>query len=198
MTPTAPTVAPVPPDAPAASASERAAAWRTALPLLILALGAILLLYRDTAVAMVTIWYRSETFTHAFVVPPIVAWLIWRKRAELTRYTPQATSWVLLPMAGAAFIWLLGDQGGVNALTQLALVTLLVLSVPALLGMTVARCIRFALLFLFFAVPLGEFMMPQMMAWTADFTVLALRLTGIPVFREGLQFVIPSGNWSVV
>jgi EpsI family protein len=28
--------------------------------------------------------------------------------------------------------------------------------------------------------------------------VLALRATGIPVYREGLQFVIPSGNWSVV
>jgi EpsI family protein len=36
------------------------------------------------------------------------------------------------------------------------------------------------------------------MAWTADFTVLALRMTGIPVYREGLQFVIPSGTWSVV
>ena len=28
--------------------------------------------------------------------------------------------------------------------------------------------------------------------------MLALRASGIPVYREGLQFVIPSGNWSVV
>ena len=33
---------------------------------------------------------------------------------------------------------------------------------------------------------------------TADFTVAALRASGIPVYREGLQFVIPSGSWSVV
>ncbi|MDP2369100.1 exosortase A [Rhodoferax sp.] len=188
---------PVSPDSQAA-APARAAAWRNAIPQVIGVIVAILLLYRETALAMVTIWYRSETFTHAFVVPPLVAWLIWRKRAQLALLTPQAASWVLLPMAGAAFVWLLGDLAGVNALTQLALVTLLVLTVPALLGLAVARCILFALLFLFFAVPLGEFMMPQMMAWTADFTVLALRLSGIPVFREGLQFVIPSGNWSVV
>ncbi len=192
------TATPMASDPQSAIAAARAGAWRMALPLVVIAIGAILLLYRDTGWAMVTIWYRSETFTHAFVVPPIVAWLIWRKRAELAQYTPQPTSWMLLPMAGAAFIWLLGDLAAVNALTQLALVTLLVLTVPALLGMAVARCIRFALLFLFFAVPLGEFMMPQMMAWTADFTVLALRLSGIPVFREGLQFVIPWGNWSVV
>ena len=56
----------------------------------------------------------------------------------------------------------------------------------------------FPLLFLFFAVPLGEFMREPMMLWTADFTVAALRLSGIPVYREGLQFVIPSGSWSVV
>jgi exosortase/archaeosortase family protein len=33
---------------------------------------------------------------------------------------------------------------------------------------------------------------------TATFTVLALQATGVPVYREGLNFVISSGNWSVV
>ena len=36
------------------------------------------------------------------------------------------------------------------------------------------------------------------MEWTATFTVVALKASGIPVYREGLHFVIPSGNWSVV
>jgi exosortase/archaeosortase family protein len=31
-----------------------------------------------------------------------------------------------------------------------------------------------------------------------DFTIAALQATGIPVYREGLNFVIPSGSWSVV
>jgi exosortase/archaeosortase family protein len=62
----------------------------------------------------------------------------------------------------------------------------------------VTRALMFPLLFLYFAVPIGEFALPTLMEWTADFTVAALRLTGIPVYREGLQFVIPSGNWSVV
>jgi EpsI family protein len=37
-----------------------------------------------------------------------------------------------------------------------------------------------------------------MMNFTADFTVAMLRATGIPVFREGLFFSIPTGDWSVV
>ena len=75
---------------------------------------------------------------------------------------------------------------------------MLVLAVPAVLGFEVALTILFPLLFLFFAVPFGEFTVPTLMEWTADFTVLALQLTGMPVYREGQHFVIPSGNWSVI
>lgn len=173
-------------------------AWRQALVVLVLMLGWILFLYRDTGLAMVDIWSRSETFTHAFLVAPITLWLIWRQRSVLLTRTPQPNLWALLALVVVAFGWLLGDLVAVNAVTQFALVTLLVIAVPAVLGLSVARLITFPLLFLFFSVPIGDFLMPQLMEWTADFTVLALRLSGIPVYREGLQFVIPSGNWSVV
>jgi exosortase A len=173
-------------------------AWRQAGVALVVLLGWILFLYRDTGVAMVDIWMNSDTFTHGFMVPPIVAWLVWRRRQFLVRMAPQPNVWAAVLLAGALFVWLLGDLVAVNALTQLALVSALVLLVPALLGLSVARAIAFPLAFLFFAVPFGEFAMPQLMVWTADFTVAALRLSGIPVYREGLQFVIPSGNWSVV
>jgi EpsI family protein len=87
---------------------------------------------------------------------------------------------------------------GVNSATQFALVALLVMAVPALWGTRAARALAFPLFFLFFAVPFGDFLVEPMMEGTADFTVLALRLSGIPVYREGLQFVIPTGLWSVV
>jgi exosortase A len=182
------------------SATEAAiaSAWRRFLPALVVLLAAILLLYRETAIAIVQIWSRSETFTHGFLVPPIVLWLIWRQRAELARLVPAPSAWGLIPMAAAGVLWLLGDLAAVNAATQLALATLLVSAVPCLLGWQVTRAIMFPLGFLFFGVPLGEFLMPQLMEWTANFTVLALRASGIPVYREGLNFVIPSGSWSVV
>ena len=173
------------------------AAWRRLAPALLLA-AAVLLLFRETAVAMVTIWNRSDTFAHAFLVPPIVAWLIWRRGATLATIASRPAPWVLLPMAAACALWLLGELAGVNAATQLALVALLVLIVPLVYGVAMARALTFPLLFLFFAVPIGEFMVPTMMEWTADFAATAVRLSGIPIYREGLQFVIPSGSWSVV
>lgn len=172
--------------------------WRRTLAWLVTALAAVLLLYGPTFTAMVAIWARSDTFAHAFLVPPIALWLAWRDRARLQALSPRPAPWVLLPMALAAGAWLAGDLAGVNAVTQLAATALLVLCVPALAGTAVARALLFPLAFLFFMVPIGEFVMPQLMQWTADVTVFALRSLGIPVYREGLQFVIPSGTWSVI
>lgn len=178
--------------------SSTTAAWRRAGALLALLVVAILLLYRDTALAMASIWARSDTFAHGFLVPPISLWLIWRQRKQLALLAPAPSAWGLIPLAGGAVMWLLGDLVAVNSVTQLALTVMLVSAVPTVLGWAAARTMMFALGFLFFAVPIGEFMMPMLMVWTADFTVLALRLSGIPVYRDGLNFVIPSGNWSVV
>lgn len=169
-----------------------------ALVALSLVLAVVLIAYRDTTAAMVSIWSRSDTFAHAFLVPPIALWLIWRRRAELAYVETRPNGWMLLSIAVVAFGWLLGDLASVNALTQFAMTGLLVLAVPAVLGWRVARVILFPLAFLFLAVPFGEFLLPQLMDWTADFTVVALRGSGIPVFREGNNFVIPSGAWSVV
>ena len=172
--------------------------WRRALPALLLLWAAVLLLYLDTAVAMVQIWARSDTFAHAFLVPPISLWLAWRRREWLARIEPRPQPWLLLPMAAIGVLWLLGELVSVNAATQFSLVAMLVLAVPTVLGLRAARELMFPLAFLFFAVPIGEFMTPMMISWTADATITALRFSGIPVYREGMQFVIPSGAWSVI
>ncbi|HZX31541.1 MAG TPA: exosortase A, partial [Rhodocyclaceae bacterium] len=140
----------------------------------------------------------SETFAHGFLVVPIVLWLVWRQRDELAGLSPcpdHRALWAVLPIG---LLWLAGSLVGSNAASQFALVALAATAVWALLGRQVARRLAFPLGFLFFAVPCGEFLLPVLMEWTARFTVLGLRLTGVPVYREGLDFVIPSGNWSVV
>lgn len=173
-------------------------AWQRTLPLLLALIGWILFWYWETLSAMIEIWARSDTYAHAFIVPPIALWLIWRKRDELLALPPSASGWLALPLALATFAWLLGQLTAVNALTQFALVVTLILAIMALLGLKISRHIAFPLVFLLFSVPIGDFMMPKLMDWTAAFTVTALRATGIPVYQEGNQFVIPSGNWSVV
>ena len=101
--------------------SPQAPNWQRLLPGLVL-LVAVLVLFRDTAQAMVAIWSRSETYTHAYLVAPISLWLAWRRRDHLAAVTLRPAPWVLLPMAAVCALWLLGELAAAQALTQFALV----------------------------------------------------------------------------
>jgi EpsI family protein len=61
----------------------------------------------------------------------------------------------------------------------------------------VTRTFLFPLTFLIFAVPFGEDLVPPLQSYTASFTVKALQLSGIPVFRDGWWLVTPTGVWEV-
>jgi exosortase A len=154
--------------------------------------------YGDTVASMTAIWRRSETFAHGFLILPVSAWLVWRKRRELSAIplTPNLSGAAWLGCLG--FVWLLARLAEVLVVQQLALVAMVAGVVLTLLGRQVLLTLAFPLGFLFFAVPIGEGLIPPMMEFTADFTVWALRLTGIAVYREGTFFSIPSGDWSIV
>lgn len=157
-----------------------------------------LLVFHETSVSLVEIWERSETFAHGFLIVPISLWLIWRQRAVLQQL-PIAPCWpALLVLAGCGAAWLLAELVEVGIVRQYALAAMLPLTVLAVLGKRIAGALLFPLAFILFAVPVGEGLIPPLIDLTADFTVHALRLTGIPVLRDGNSFAIPSGNWSVV
>ncbi len=172
--------------------------WRTTLIASALVFAGLLVLFRSTAAGMVYIWYNFETYTHGFLILPISLWLVWHKRAYLAGLTPQPSPAFLLVLLGGLFVWALARLSGVLVVEQFAFVAVVSSALTAVIGWQVAKFLAFPLLFLFFAVPMGEDLVPPMMEFTATFTVEALKLSGIPVYRDGLWFSLPSGNWSVV
>ncbi|HPE02176.1 MAG TPA: exosortase A [Burkholderiaceae bacterium] len=169
-----------------------------AFTLVTLVLVVVLSVFPATTRSMVDIWIRAETFNHCFLVFPIFLWLVWRERAILAGTALRPWWPGLLFVAGAGFVWLLGELGSAIGPSQFAMVAMVPALVLTLFGWGWAKAIAIPLLFLFFAVPFGEVFVPQLIDWTADFTVMALLATGVPVYREGNHFIIPSGAWSVV
>jgi exosortase A len=104
----------------------------------------------------------------------------------------------LLAVAAVGAVWLVGSTSGVLGAEQFALLFMIEAGIVTIVGLRFARAIAFPLFFLVFAVPFGEVFVPSLIEWTADFTILALRASGVPVYREANHFIIPSGAWSVV
>ena len=155
-------------------------------------------LYFDTARSVVSIWNTSDTFAHGYVILPIALWLAWRRRAVFEALPPQPFWPALLLLLGAGAGWMLAGMGEVRVVQQFALASMIPLVALAVFGPRLAKEFAFPLLFVLFAVPFGEVFVPPLIEFTADFTVWAVQLTGIPVLRNGTRFELPTGNWSVV
>jgi exosortase A len=183
-------------DVPASAAHD--ASWRRSLAAFALCFATAVAVYFETVLDLWQEWGATGTYAHGYFIFPISAWLIWRSRAELARVVPQVQPWALVPLVACGPLWLAGHSAGVHPVVQYAFVAMIPCLVWGIFGNDVTRRILYPPAFLFFAVPTGEFLLPTLMDHTADFTIAALRLSGVPVFREGNFFSIPSGNWSVI
>jgi len=155
-------------------------------------------LFWPTLQGMAAIWLRSETFAHGWLIFPISYFLIWR--CQLTRPPRSSSGGLLVGLAGgtvAGLIWLSGQLIHVQAAQQLgALVALWALS-GAYLGLPLLRQLWFPFGFMIFAVPFGEFLIPQLQQLTAAMAVTLLRWSQIPVYVEGLYLYTPRGIFEV-
>jgi exosortase A len=162
------------------------------------ALLAPFLIYFATAASIVAIWNSSETFAHGYIILPISLWLIWQRRNVLMQMSPQPCWLALIALAGCGFGWLLAELADVQVVRQYMFVVMIPLIIVVVLGWRIAWSMAFPLSFLVLAVPFGDVFLTPLINFTADFTIAAVQMTGIPVLREGTTFALPSGNWSVV
>lgn len=171
--------------------------WPAALALTGATLALLVLLYRTTLMAMVGIWLESDTFSHGFLVFPAVAFLVWRARGRLAAIQPTPSMLGFFALLMCLALWFVAHVGAVAVAEQFAFVAALAACTWALLGTSVLRAIAFAVLFAFFAVPFGDFVIPTLMRFTAWFVVGAIELSGIPVYRDGFMLSIPRGDFEV-
>ena len=172
-------------------------AWRQQATLLAVAASAILLLFWHDFYAMASIWWNASTYNHCLLIPPLIAWLVWQRRAELAELTP--TSWRpgLALAAAGAIAWLLGYAGGISLGRHLGLILMLQGAILTLLGKAVARGLAFPIFYLLFLVPFGDEVLPFMQTLTAKLAMMLLNVGGTPAHLQGVFITTPSGYFEV-
>ncbi|MFT4025971.1 MAG: exosortase A [Novosphingobium sp.] len=173
------------------------APWRAALPGVAAVWLALIVLFRADWAAMADQWWNSSTYTHILVVPGIVAWLVWARAPQLALLAPRPWWPGLVPFAGAAFLWLLGDLAGFSLASQAGAVAMLALAVPVLLGPKVAAALVFPLAYMAFLVPFGDELVPPLQMITAKLTTSLVSISGIPARIDGVFIETPAGLFEV-
>lgn len=171
--------------------------WKKALLSCSLVLTVITAVFYQTLWSMIDTWWNYGTYTHGFVIFPISIYLLWQRKGELSQITP-TFSWLgVVAILLSSTLWLVASLVGVILFMQVAFISMVIATVWALFGTRFFMASLFPLMYLYFAVPFGEQLIPVMIDLTAEFTVWAINLTGIPVYQEGRFLTLPTGNWEV-
>jgi exosortase A len=171
--------------------------WAWHLSVLGLLVGLILTIFSQETINAVQVWWIYDTYTHCFLIIPISAWLIWQKRDELQTISPTIAPSALLAIPPLLLFWLVGKFATINEVRQLAVVGLIQVAILAMLGARVYRAILFPALYLFFLVPVGQYLVAPMQDFATRFTDIGLTLLGVPHFTEGTLIELPTGRFEI-
>ncbi len=153
----------------------------------------------------------EETVSHVLLVPFICAYLVGIQRGArraahpsssdlpAQKLTPSLPPFIFGLFALVGY-WIWGRSGQIHANDALALSTLsfycfFIAIALSTLGWQTLRAYRFALVFLAFMIPLPLFvtngLSVALQHASADASDFTMRLTGMPVYRDGLGFQLP-------
>lgn len=171
--------------------------WAPALVAIAVAAAGFGVVFAHEVEGAIRVWMQSTAYNHCFLVLPMAAFLVWERRALLPGLRPEPTAWPLLivPVLGA--IWAGAAILDILEGEQLVMVALFEVILFSLLGRRVFSALLAPLLFLFFLVPFGGFLVPWLQQVTTHFAVVGLHLVNIPVFANGFVIEIPEGTFEV-
>lgn len=151
--------------------------------------------YWTVVPGMVADWNNDPNYSHGFLVPLISGYMVWQRWPELKKLPVLPNNVGFLVVIASLLLLIFGFAGTEYYTMRSSLVFLLVGIVLFWFGWVVFKELALPLGFLLFMVPL-PYIVYDAMAFplkllVAKFSVLALKLMGVAVLREGNIIVFP-------
>jgi exosortase D (VPLPA-CTERM-specific) len=134
-------------------------------------------------------WERQEEYSYGFLIPFIVAWLLWSRRRAILESIGRP-SWIglaLILVAGVMHV--IGELSALFIFSQVGFLLVLFGIVLGFGGISLLRVVFVPIIFLGFAIPLPYFI-DASLSWrlqliSSQLGVAFIRLFQIPVFLQG-------------
>jgi exosortase len=134
-------------------------------------------------------WLHDEDMGHGFLVPVVIAWIVWRERARLTAVPMKPTWWGFAVLAAAALLHFAAQLGAGLFAGSFALLLSMAGVTLALGGFRLLRALGFPLLLTLFMLPklaivYNEATLPLQLT-ASRLASGMLSLSGVAAIREG-------------
>ena len=168
------------------------------LCLIALLLGII---FGDGLAQMANRW-ESEEYSHGYMIPAISFWFIWSNKDKVAEYLGQGSWFGLFVVILGMIMGLMGELASLFVITQYAFLLVLYGFSLALLGGKGVRLLWFPLAYLFFMIPLPNFLYnnlsSQLQLVSSQLGVAVIRLLDISVYLQGNVIDLGSFKLQVV
>lgn len=172
-------------------------AYRTALLAFAGVLAVLVTLHYDAAARAVQLWTDSPTYSFAYLIVPLSAYLVVHKLGGIAPPRVAPLPWVMLLQLPIAALWYVAVMVEVIEIQQFCLLGAVYVAILAIFGWDVVRTNAVALMLLVFLVPSGQFAIALLQDSSAVLAVLMLRLIGVPVFLDGWVVQLPTSSYFV-
>jgi EpsI family protein len=142
-------------------------------------------------------WVDLRDYRHGY--PIALASAIWlgALRSRIDEQPPQPELLALLPLLACILLWLIVYAGNSALGQQLLVPPMLLLSVFAATGRRVAAIVIAPVAYLYFAVPIWDYLIPLLQRMTVVSTETALAFIGIPAVISDYTVTIPEGTFQI-
>jgi exosortase len=151
---------------------------------------------------LIRLSFQREEYSHILLLPLVSASLFFLERRRI--FSHVETRWAAgsgLLVAGVLFYWFgrnLAAAASQNDQLAIAIFSVVIIWVGCFVlcyGLRAFRAGLFPLLFLFWMVPIPDFLLDRIIVWlqvaSAEVSYAVFLLVGVPIFRTGFVFELP-------
>src|SRR6266853_3397332 len=164
--------------------------------------GLVVALYGPVVIQMVVQWWHDPDYSHGFVVPLFVSYVLCQRRHDLRQVLFAPNSLGFPVMLGAIGLLLVGTLGAELFVSRCSLLFLFAGMILFFAGWKMLRAVAFPLAFLMLMIPLPSLIYNQaifpLQFLASRLASNSLELLRIPVLREGNVLVLPNYSLEVI
>lgn len=114
---------------------------------------ALILCYARAIAGMIGQWWTDEDMGHGFVVPLVIAWIVWKERERWSKLAIEPSAWGIAILVAAGALDLAGSAGAGLFAASLAFLLSIVGAIVCLGGFAWLRAWAFPLILALFMLP---------------------------------------------